>query len=60
MNEYKRKLFFWGILICLIGAEIMLDGAILGETTSNTATVLEIIGICLIPSQRRTMNRGGE
>jgi hypothetical protein len=38
----------------------MFDGAILGETTTNVATVLGITGICLIATQRRAMNSGGE
>jgi hypothetical protein len=38
----------------------MFDGAILGETTTNIATVLGITGICLIATQRRAMNNGGE
>ena len=38
----------------------MFDGAILGETTTNVATVIGIIGIGLIATQKRAMNRGGE
>ena len=55
-----RILFVLGILICLAGAGLMFDGAILGETTTNVATVIGIIGIGLIASQRRVMNSGGE
>jgi len=59
-KTYKKILFVLGILICLAGAELMFDGAILGETTANVATVLGITGICLIATQRRAMNNGGE
>ena len=38
----------------------MFDGAILGETTTNVATVLGITGIGLIATQGRAMNDGGE
>ena len=59
-KTYKRILFGSGILICLAGAGLMFDGAILGETTTNVATVLGITGIGLIANQRRVMNNGGE
>lgn len=40
----------------------MFDGAILGETTTNVATVLGITGIGVIATatQRRAINKGGE
>ena len=38
----------------------MFDGAILGETTTNVATVLGITGLGLIATQRRAMKTGGE
>ena len=60
MKTYKKLLFGSGILICLAGAGLMFDGAILGETTTNVATILGITGICLIATQRRAMNNGGE
>ncbi len=59
-KTYKKILFVLGILICLAGAGLMFDGAILGETTTNVATVLGITGISLIATQKRTMNNGGE
>ena len=59
-KTYKRILFGSGFLICLAGAGLMFDGAILGETTTNVATVLGITGIGLIANQRRVMNNGGE
>ena len=60
MKEYRKILFDLGILICLVGAGLVFDGAILGETTTNVATVLGITGIGLIATQRRAMNNGGE
>jgi hypothetical protein len=59
-KKYKKILFLLGILICLAGTELMLDGAILGETTADVATVLGITGIGLIATQKRKMNNGGE
>jgi hypothetical protein len=62
MKEYRRILFVLGILICLAGSGLMFDGAILGETTKNVATVLGITGICLIATatQRIAIINGGE
>jgi energy-converting hydrogenase Eha subunit H len=61
-KKYRKALFVLGILICLAGAGLMADGAFLGETTTNVATVLGITGIGLIATstQRRAMNNGGE
>jgi energy-converting hydrogenase Eha subunit H len=59
-KKHRKILFVLGILICLAGAGLMFDGAILGETTTNVATVLGITGIGLIATQRRAMNNGGE
>ena len=59
-KKYRKILFVLGILICLAGAALMFDGAILGETTTNVATVLGITGMGLIATQRRAMNNGGE
>jgi len=58
-KKYRKMLFVLGILICLAGAALMFHGAILGETTTNIATVLGITGIGLIATQKR-MNNGGE
>ena len=59
-KKYKKILFVLGIFVSLAGAGLMIDGAILGETTANIATVLGITGICLIATQKRAMNKGGE
>jgi len=60
VKKYGKILFVLGILICLAGAGLMFDGAILGEITTNISTLLGITGICLIATQRRAMNNGGE
>ena len=62
MKKYREILFVLGILVCLAGAALMFYGAILGETTTNVATVLGITGIGLIATstQKRTMTNGGE
>jgi energy-converting hydrogenase Eha subunit H len=59
-EKYRKILFVLGILICLAGAGLMFDGAVLGETTTNVATVLGITGIGLIATQKRARNNGGE
>jgi hypothetical protein len=59
-KKCRKALFVLGILICLTGAALMADGAILGETTTNVATVLGITGIGLITTQKRAINNGGE
>ena len=58
----RNLLFVSGIFVCLAGTGLMFNGAILGETTTNVATVLGITGIGLIATstQRRAMNNGGE
>ena len=60
MEKYRRALFALRILICLVGAGLMLDGAILGETTINIATVLGIIGIGLSQITENQTNSRGE
>jgi len=60
MKTYKKILFVLGILICLAGAGLMFDGAILGETTANVPTTLGITGMGQIATQKRTINDGGE
>ena len=59
-KRYRKTSFVLGILICLAEAALMFDGAILGETTTNIATILGITGMGLIATQKRAMNRGGE
>jgi len=59
-KKYKKISFVLGSLICLAGTGLRFDGAILGETTTNIATVLGMTGVCLIATQRRAMNSGGE
>ena len=60
-KKYRKILFVLGILICLAGAALMFDGAILGETITNIANILGITGMGLIATstQRRAMNNGG-
>jgi len=55
----NKKAFFvqWiiGLILALIGAYFMFDGDILGENTSGIATVIGIIGICLIATSSVTL-----
>jgi drug/metabolite transporter (DMT)-like permease len=52
ISKEQKKAFFaqWivGIVLALTAAIFMIDGDILGENTTDIATVLGIIGICLI------------
>ncbi|MCW4006964.1 MAG: hypothetical protein NWF04_10310 [Candidatus Bathyarchaeota archaeon] len=59
MEKIRKALFFLGIAVCLAGAGLMAEGAVFGETTTGIATVLVIIGIGLISTQRKTMTKGG-
>jgi hypothetical protein len=61
-KKYRKILFVLGILICLASGGLMFDGAILGETTTNVAIVVGIIGMGLIATstERRAMRNGGE
>ena len=44
----KKMLFILGIILALIGAAIMFEGSLFGERTTGIATVIGIVGICLI------------
>lgn len=52
ISDKRKKAFFaqWivGLAIALIAAAFMFDGDILGDNTSGIATVIGIVGICLI------------
>jgi hypothetical protein len=48
MNKKFLIQFVMGIIIALIGAGIMFHGGIFGENNSGIATVIGIIGICII------------
>lgn len=56
----RNLLFVSGILVCLAETGLVFNGTILGETTTNVATVLGLTGIGLIATQRKAMNIGGE
>jgi hypothetical protein len=59
-KKHRKKLFILGILVCLAGAALMFEGAILGKTTTGIAIVLGITGMGLIATQKRTIISGGE
>ena len=52
ISDKRKKAFFaqWivGLAIALIAAAFMFDGEILGDNTAGIATVIGIVGICLI------------
>ena len=43
-----KSLFVLGLVLALIAAIIMFEGNLFGERTTGIATVIGIIGICLI------------
>jgi hypothetical protein len=55
----NKKAFFiqWiiGLLLALTAAFFMFDGDILGENTTGIATVVGIMGICLIATSNVTL-----
>ena len=55
----NKKAFFAqftiGLLLALIAAFFMFDGDILGENTTGIATVIGIMGICLIATSNFTL-----
>lgn len=48
MAAANKPLFVSGILLALIGAALMWNGDLLGESTTGIATILGIVGIGLI------------
>ena len=46
-----------GVSVCLIGAFLMLEGSILGERTTGIATVIGIVGMGLIASAGKRMEK---
>ena len=55
----NKKAFFvqWiaGVVLALIAASFMFDGDALGEDTTGIATVIGIVGICLIATSNVTL-----
>jgi len=55
----NKKAFFaqWiiGLILALTAAFFMFDGDILGENTTGIATVIGIVGICLIATSNVTL-----
>jgi len=48
-------LFIIGLVLALTAAFFMFDGDILGENTTGIATVIGIVGICLIATSNITL-----
>ena len=48
-------LFITGLVLALTAAFFMFDGDILGENTTGIATVIGIVGICLIATSNVTL-----
>ena len=44
-----------GIVVCLIGATLMLNGNIFGARTMSIATIVGIVGISLISKSTRRL-----
>ena len=48
----KKLQFSAGLVVALIGAFLMWNGSILGENTTGIASVIGIMGICLIATSK--------
>ena len=46
----NKPLFITGLSLALIGAGVMFHGGVFGENNSGIATIIGIVGICLIAS----------
>ena len=57
VGNKKAFLIQWiiGLVVALTGAFFMFDGDILGEKTTGIATVIGIVGICLIATSNFTL-----
>ena len=57
IRNKKAFLIQWiiGLVVALTGAFFMFDGDILGEKTTGIATVIGIVGICLIATSNFTL-----
>ena len=55
----NKKAFFTqlivGLILALTAAFFMIDGDILGENTTGVATVIGIVGLCLIATSNVTL-----
>ena len=48
-------IFISGLVLALAGAFLMFNGDILGENTTGIATVIGIVGLCLIATSNVTL-----
>ena len=55
--ETNKILWLLGIVLALIGASLMFHGSLLGERTTGIATVIGIVGICLIVDSKRKLKK---
>jgi hypothetical protein len=54
MKRFSKAKFSIGIISSLFGATLMFLVSVFGETTINIAIILEIVGVSLIATQRKT------
>ena len=52
-ERWQYAILALGITVCLTGAFLMWDGSMFGENHAGIATVIGIIGICIISRARR-------
>ena len=52
-RTWQRVLLALGIVLCLTGALLMVNGSVFGDRTAGIAIVTGIIGIGLISSNRK-------
>jgi hypothetical protein len=55
MNKIEKVSFLIGVTMCVVAAILMINGNILGDSTTGFAQVLGITGICFVSSSRKTL-----
>jgi hypothetical protein len=55
MNKIEKAYFLIGVTMLVVAAILMINGHILGDSTTGFAQVLGITGICLVGSSRKTL-----
>ena len=57
INRWRWAILALGVSLSLMGACLMFHGSILGERTVGIATLVEIIGIGIIPQANKRIKR---
>ena len=55
MNNIEKVYYLFGATLLVVAAVLMINGHILGDSTTGLARVLLITGICFVGSGRKTL-----